>query len=121
MPSVIAWSRRPTRLGWRGDSWKGRFRYNAHKPKKRAIHAIVVARGLLRRASGLLGLRSICALIQRVFGSVQSGFNEIAFRGAGGLDRAARSRRNLQIELSLRQKWSCATDEIGRASCRERV
>src|SRR5216684_2884520 len=78
---------------------KGRFRYNAHKPKKRAIHAIVVARGLLRRASGLLGLRSICALTQRVFGSVQSGFNEIAFRYAGGPDRAARSRRNLKIPL----------------------
>src|SRR6266852_416810 len=59
---------------------EGAIRYNAHKPKKRAIHAIVVARGLLRRASGLLGLRSICALTQRVFGSVQSGFNEVAPR-----------------------------------------
>src|SRR6266851_3860714 len=88
---------------------EGAIRYNAHTPKKRAIHAIVVACGLLRRASGLLGLRSICALTQRVFGSVQSGFNEIAFRCAGP-DRAARSRRYLQIELSLRQKWSCGTD-----------
>jgi len=52
-----------------------------------------VARGLLRRASGLLGLRSICALTQRVFGSVQSGFNEIAFRCAGGPDRRAISQK----------------------------
>src|SRR6266852_151180 len=78
---------------------EGAIRYNAHTTKKRAIHAIVVACGLLRRASGLLGLRSICALTQRVFGSVQSGFNEVAITPPPHAC-AARPHRSLQIELA---------------------
>ena len=57
-----------------------------------------MARGLLRRTSGLLGLRSIYALTQRVFGSVQSGFNEVAITPRPHAC-TARPHRSLQIHV----------------------
>jgi hypothetical protein len=76
---------------------QGAIQINAHRSKKRAIHAIVVPRGLPRRAGGSLGHSPICVLTHRVLGSVQSGFNEIALP-CSWPDHAARSHRNLQIE-----------------------